>query len=282
MQTSGLKIKIKPSLVIMYMLLIFGAFLSLFPFYWLVVMATNSSSAFMKYPPVLVFGGQFMNNVHNLFSSIKFGLAMKNTIIVSLVKTVSGVFFCSMASFYFAKFEFPGRKFLFGLCMFTMMIPPQLNMIPQLVIMNKIGWLSTLKALIIPGLIPAFGIYWMNQYCCGAIHDDLLNSARIDGCSTFGLYRHVGFPIIMPGSAFLFIYIFMDSWNDYLWPLIVTSNASKNTLQVALAQLQGAYNSTDYGMVMCGVMLATLPLFIIFLLCSKQFTADIAAGSIKD
>ena len=120
----------------------------------------------MKYPPVLVFGGQFMNNVHNLFSSIKFGLAMKNTIIVSLVKTVGGVFFCSMASFYFAKFEFPGRKFLFGLCMFTMMIPPQLNMIPQLVIMNKIGWLSTLKALIIPGLIPAFGIYWMNQYCC--------------------------------------------------------------------------------------------------------------------
>ena len=282
MKTIAKKKHIKPSLVLMYVLLILGALISLFPFYWLVVMATNNSSAFMKYPPVLTFGGQFLKNLTNLLSTIRFGTAMKNTIIVSTVRTVGGVFFCSMAAFYFAKFKFPGRRLLFAFCMFTMMIPPQLNMIPQLVLMNKLGWLSTLRALIVPGLIPAFGVYWMNQYCCGAIHDDLINSARIDGCGTFGLYCHVGFPIIMPGSAFLFIYIFMDSWNDYLWPLIVINDSSKNTLQVALAQLQGAYNSTDYGMVMCGVMLATLPLFVIFLLCSKQFTADIAAGSIKD
>jgi len=163
----------------------------------------------------------------------------------------------------------------------TMMIPPQLNLIPQLIIMNKLGWLSTFKALILPGLIPAFGIYWMNQYCIGSIHDDLIHSARIDGCGTFGLFLHVGLPIMVPGCAFLCIYIFMDSWNDYLWPLIVTNDSRRNTLQVALAQLQGAYNSTDYGMVMCGVLLATLPLFIIFLLFSRQFTADITAGAIK-
>ena len=147
--------------------------------------------------------------------------------------------------------------------------------------MNKFGWLSTFKALILPGLIPAFGIYWMNQYCIGSIHDDLIHSARIDGCGTFGLFLHVGLPIMVPGCAFLCIYIFMDSWNDYLWPLIVTNDSRRNTLQVALAQLQGAYNSTDYGMVMCGVLLATLPLFIIFLLFSRQFTADITAGAIK-
>lgn len=268
--------------VIMYILIIFGAVISLFPFYWLTVMATNDSSAFMRYPPVLSFGGQFMANVTNLMDNVNFSTAMINTFIVAIVKTFGGVFFCSLSAFYFAKFDFPGKKVLFAFCMLTMMIPPQLNMIPQLIIMNKIGWLSTLRALIIPGLIPAFGIYWMNQYCTGAIHDDLLNSARIDGCGTFGLYLHVGLPIIIPGCAFLCIYIFMDSWNDYLWPLIVTSDSSKNTLQVALAQLQGAYNSTDYGMVMCGVLLATLPLFVIFLLFSKQFTADIAAGAIKD
>lgn len=274
--------KFKPSRGVMYVLLILGALISLFPFYWLTVMATNNSAAFMRYPPVMLFGDQFLVNIRNLLNNVNFGTAMLNTLFVASVKTVGGVFFCSLAAFYFSKFEFPGRKWLFAFCLFTMMIPPQLNMIPQLVIMNKIGWLSTLRALIVPGMIPAFGVYWMNQYCTGAIHDDLLNSARIDGCSTFGLYRHVGLPIIIPGCAFLCIYIFMDSWNDYLWPLIVTSNSKKNTLQIALAQLQGAYNSTDYGMVMCGVLLATLPLFVFFMLFSKQFMSDLAAGAVKD
>ena len=274
--------RIRISKIVMYVLIVFGAIISLFPFYWLAVMATNDSSAFMRYPPVLTFGGQLLTNVKNLFDNVNFGTAMANTFFVAIIKTFGGVFFCSLYAFYFAKFQFPGKKWMFAFCMLTMMIPPQLNMIPQLIIMNKIGWLSTLRALIVPGLVPAFGIYWMNQYCTGAIHDDLLNSARIDGCGTFGLYLHVGLPIIIPGCAFLCIYIFMDSWNDYLWPLIVTSDSRKNTLQVALAQLQGAYNSTDYGMVMCGVLLATLPLFVMFLLFSKQFTADIAAGAIKD
>ncbi len=274
--------RIRISKIVMYVLIVFGAIISLFPFYWLAVMATNDSSAFMRYPPVLTFGGQLLTNVKNLFDNVNFGTAMANTFFVAIIKTFGGVFFCSLCAFYFAKFQFPGKKRMFAFCMLTMMIPPQLNMIPQLIIMNKIGWLSTLRALIVPGLVPAFGIYWMNQYCTGAIHDDLLNSARIDGCGTFGLYLHVGLPIIIPGCAFLCIYIFMDSWNDYLWPLIVTSDSRKNTLQVALAQLQGAYNSTDYGMVMCGVLLATLPLFVMFLLFSKQFTADIAAGAIKD
>ena len=274
--------RIRISKIVMYVLIVFGAIISLFPFYWLAVMATNDSSAFMRYPPVLTFGGQLLTNVKNLFDNVNFGTAMANTFFVAIINTFGGVFFCSLCAFYFAKFLFPGKKWMFAFCMLTMMIPPQLNMIPQLIIMNKIGWLSTLRALIVPGLVPAFGIYWMNQYCTGAIHDDLLNSARIDGCGTFGLYLHVGLPIIIPGCAFLCIYIFMDSWNDYLWPLIVTSDSRKNTLQVALAQLQGAYNSTDYGMVMCGVLLATLPLFVMFLLFSKQFTADIAAGAIKD
>ena len=274
--------RIRISKIVMYVLIVFGAIISLFPFYWLAVMATNDSSAFMRYPPVLTFGGQLLTNVKNLFDNVNFGTAMANTFFVAIIKTFGGVFFCSLCAFYFAKFQFPGKKWMFAFCMLTMMIPPQLNMIPQLIIMNKIGWLSTLRALIVPGLVPAFGIYWMNQYCTGAIHDDLLNSARIDGCGTFGLHLHVGLPIIIPGCAFLCIYIFMDSWNDYLWPLIVTSDSRKNTLQVALAQLQGAYNSTDYGMVMCGVLLATLPLFVMFLLFSKQFTADIAAGAIKD
>ena len=187
--------RIRISKIVMYVLIVFGAIISLFPFYWLAVMATNDSSAFMRYPPVLTFGGQLLTNVKNLFDNVNFGTAMANTFFVAIIKTFGGVFFCSLCAFYFAKFQFPGKKWMFAFCMLTMMIPPQLNMIPQLIIMNKIGWLSTLRALIVPGLVPAFGIYWMNQYCTGAIHDDLLNSARIDGCGTFGLYLHVGLPM---------------------------------------------------------------------------------------
>ena len=139
------------SKILLYGFIILGALVSLFPFYWLAVMATNSSAAFMRFPPVMVFGGQFMTNMTNLLSSIQFGRAMFNTFVVAVCKTAGGVFFCSLASFYFAKFKFPGRRFLFALCLVTMMIPPQLNLIPQLIIMNKLGWLSTFKALILPG-----------------------------------------------------------------------------------------------------------------------------------
>ena len=130
------------SKILLYGFIILGALVSLFPFYWLAVMATNSSAAFMRFPPVMVFGGQFMTNMTNLLSSIQFGRAMFNTFVVAVCKTAGGVFFCSLASFYFAKFKFPGRRFLFALCLVTMMIPPQLNLIPQLIIMNKLGWLS--------------------------------------------------------------------------------------------------------------------------------------------
>ena len=149
----------------------------------------------MRFPPVMVFGGQFMTNMTNLLNSIQFGRAMFNTFVVAVCKTVGGVFFCSLASFYFAKFQFPGRRFLFALCLVTMMIPPQLNLIPQLIIMNKLGWLSTFKALILPGLIPAFGIFWMNQYCTGSIHDDLINSARIDGAAPLACSCTWGCPL---------------------------------------------------------------------------------------
>lgn len=205
-----------------------------------------------------------------------------NSLIVSGARTGLALFFCSMTAFYFAKFEFPGRKFLYSFLLMTMMIPQQLLMIPQLIMMGKLGWISTLKALIIPNMIPAFGVFWMTQYCQGAIHDDLLNAGRIDGCGTFRLFWNIGFPITIPGLSFLAIHTFVTSWNDFLWPLIVLNDQKVYTVQVALGQLQGMFTKTDYGAVMCGTLLATLPIVIIFLICNKFFIAGIAAGGVKD
>ncbi len=267
---------------IIHFLLIIGGIISLFPFYWLIVTATRTTTDFMKFPPVLIPGKQLLNNIQNLFKTIDFWGSFMNTIFVATITTLCVVFFCSMAGFFFAKFEFPGKKFLFSLLMATMMIPSQLSLVPSFIIMQKIGWVQSFKALIIPSIANAFGIFWVKQYTEGAIHDDLLNSGRIDGCSNFRLYWNIGLPILKPAIAFLAIFTFMGAWNNYLWPMVVISDPKKYVIQVALAQLNGVHKDTDYAMVMSGTLLATIPLILIFLTFSKQFISDIAAGAIKD
>lgn len=270
------------SRIVFYFFVVLWAVISLFPFYWLCVMATRTSAEFFRYPPIMIPGGSLIDNALALFDTINFPLAIWNTLVVATVKTAAALFFCSMAAFYFAKFQFPGRKLLYTLLLMTMMIPTQLLMIPQLIMMGKLGWISTLRALIIPNMIPAFGVFWMTQYCQGAIHEDLINAGRIDGCGTFRLFWNIGFPITIPGLAFLAIHTFLNTWNDFLWPLIVLNDQKVFTVQVALGQLQGMHTKTDYGAVMCGTLLATLPIVVIFLLCNRFFIAGIAAGGVKD
>lgn len=266
----------------LHLLLAIGAFISLLPFYWLFVMSTRKATEFMRYPPIFIPGDRLFINVTNLVHAINFGGSMLNTLFVAGVKTLGTIFFCAMAGFYFAKFKFPGNKGLFAFLLLTMMIPGQLTLVPMLVEMQAFGWVSTFKALIVPGLVGAFGIFWMRQYADGAIHDDLLNSGRIDGCNTFRLFWNIGFPILLPGISFLAIFTFMGAWNDYLWPLIVINDPNKYIIQVELQQLNGVYNQTDYGMVMAGTFLAMLPLIIIFLIFNKQIVGGIAEGAIKD
>jgi cellobiose transport system permease protein len=146
--------------------------------------------------------------------------------------------------------------------------------------MAHIGWVGSLPALIVPGAVNAFGIFWMRQYIQGAVHDDLLDAGRLDGCNFFRLYRQVAIPVLRPALAFLGIFTFVTVWNDYLWPLVVLVNPHRLTLQVALSQLNGLYN-TDYSMVMAGTLMATVPLILVFLLGARQFIANLAAGAIK-
>lgn len=272
----------KISTMVFYLCVLLWAGVSLFPFYWLCVMATRTSAEFFRYPPIMVPGGSLFANAAALFDTVDFPLAIWNTLLVATNKTFLALFFCSMTAFYFSKFRFPGKKFLYTFLMVTMMIPTQLLMIPQLIMMGNLGWISTLKALVIPNMIPAFGIFWMTQYCQGAIHEDLINAGRIDGCGTFRLFWNIGLPITVPGLAFLAIHTFLNTWNDFLWPLIVLNDQKVFTVQVALGQLQGMHTKTDYGAVMCGTLLATLPIVLIFLLCNKFFIAGIAAGGVKD
>lgn len=265
--------------IFVHTFLLIGVIVSIFPFYWLVVMSTNETSAIFSFPPKLVFGDHFLTNYNNVMSNIDFYRALLNTLFIAIISCVLQLFFNSLTGFTFSKFKFPGSKVLFYLMMLTMMIPAQMLLVPQFIIMKEIGWLGSYKALIIPGMASAFGIFWIRQYAL-AIHDELLEAATIDGCTKFGLYWRVALPILRPALAFLAITTFMGVWEDYLWPLVILTDTSKFTLTLTLQQLKSVHTG-DYSMVMTGTFLATLPVMIFFLVVSRQFIAGIMEGAVK-
>ncbi|MPY60815.1 carbohydrate ABC transporter permease [Streptomyces spongiae] len=267
--------------VALHAVLVIGLLLSAFPFYWAVIMSTHTSSEIFSYPPKLLPGSHFLQNVRSLFDNIGFFGSMFNSLLVAVSVTFLVLFFDSLAAFVFAKFEFPGRGLLFALLMAIFMVPTQLAIIPQFVIMAKIGWIGSMTALIVPAAANAFGIFWMRQYMRSAIHDELLDASKLDGANFLRQYWHVALPVVRPGLAFLGIFTFMGQWNDYAWPLIALTNPDNVTLQVALSQLNGVHGTTDYGMVMTGALLALIPLLIVFAVGAKQIIADLGKGAIR-
>lgn len=257
-----------------------GAVVVVFPYYWLVVMATNTTSDIFTSPPKFTFGPLLFDNIAQVLSRIDFFGSLLNTFIVAVATTVLVLFFDSLAAFAFAKYRFPGRNALFGVLLATFVVPTQLAAIPQFSIMAGIGWVGDLKALIVPAAANAFGIFWMRQYCASAMPDELLEAARMDGCGFFRTYWSIALPILRPALAFLGIFTFMSAWNDYFWPLIVMVDSRNVTLQVALSQLNGLYG-TDYSLVMAGTLLAILPLLVVFLIGARHFIKNIAAGAVK-
>ncbi|MFF3327946.1 carbohydrate ABC transporter permease [Streptomyces sp. NPDC002888] len=261
--------------------LIVGVLLSAFPFYWAVIMSTHTTTEIFSYPPKLLPGTHFLDNVRSLFDNIDFFGSMFNSLLVASAVTFLVLFFDSLAAFVFAKFEFPGRKVLFALLMLIFMVPTQLQVIPQFVIMAKIGWIGSMTALIVPAAANAFGIFWMRQYMRSAIHDELLDASKLDGAGFLRQYWHVALPVVRPGLAFLGIFTFMGQWNDYAWPLIALTNPDNVTLQVALSQLNGVHGTTDYGMVMTGALLALVPLLIVFAVGARQIIGDLGKGAVR-
>ncbi len=257
-----------------------GAVISLFPLYWLFVMASNTTSDIYKSPPTFVPGSHLWENIAKVFSRIDFGGSLINTLIVASSVTVLVLLLDSLAAFAFAKFHFPLRNLLFGITLVTFMLPMQLAIIPQFITMTSLGWVGHLQALIVPAAANAFGIFWLRQYISSAVPDELVDAAALDGAGFFRQYLLVCLPMIRPGLGFLGIYTFIGSWNDYMWPLTVLTDPHRLTLQVALAQLNTAFGQ-DYSMVMAGALLAILPLLIVFLLGARQFIGNIAQGALK-
>lgn len=267
-------------MVLGHAVLMFGVLITVFPFYWMFVMASNTTGDIFAYPPKLIPGSHLWENMNKVFDGTDFWGSMGITIVAAVATTFLVLFFDSLAAFAFAKYQFPGRTVLFWIVLATFMIPMQLALVPQFVTLAWLGWVGSLKALIIPGAANAFGIFWMRQYAQGAIADELIHAAKVDGAGFFRQWWTVGLPVLRPGLAFLGIFTFFTIWNDYLWPLIVMTDPGKLTLQVAVQQLNGIYTS-DQSMVIAGAFMSVIPLIGVFLIGARHFIANLAAGAMK-
>lgn len=264
----------------LYIFLVLAAVVSIFPFYWMFVIGSNTNAEVNKIPPALIPGPNFVENALKVFERINFFGSIFNSFIISTAITIAVLFFCSLAGFAFAKINFKGKNFFFIFLLATMMVPPQLGLIPSFMIISFLDWVDTLQAVIVPGMVNAFGVFFMRQYIASSIPDDLMEAAKIDGCGNFRIYWNIAIPAIKPAFATLGIITYMHSWNDFLWPLVVLKDKSAHTIQIALRTLNDAY-TTDYPMILAGTFMATIPILIIFLIFNKQFIAGITEGAVK-
>ncbi|KHE68715.1 carbohydrate ABC transporter permease, partial [Halobacillus sp. BBL2006] len=250
------------------------------PFYWMFVMATRPSAAYNSIPPTILPGGMLVENFQKVLDTIPFFQAMWNTILLCTTVTLAVLIISSLAGYAFAKFEFPGKNFLFICILLTMVIPPQLGLIPQYYLISQLGWLDTLLGAGVLFLLNPLGIFLMRQYISQSVPDELMEAAKLDGCSNFRIYWSIVLPIIKPAFATLGIIVFTLVWGEFLWQFTVLRDPSSYTLQVALASLNNAFR-VDFGMLLSGVFWATVPLIVIFLIFNKWFISSITEGSIK-
>ena len=265
-----------------YVALALITFLSIFPFYWMFVVSSNTNAEISKSPPSLIPGGRFLIVAQKVLSAegVYFNTALMNTFIVGISVAVAQVVFSAFAGFAFAKLNFKGRKFFILFIVGTMMLPSQLGIIPLFILIKNLQMIDTLYALIVPALVTAFGVFWMRQIIDAQVPNELLEAASIDGASVPRIFFGIVLPIIRQSSFVLGLFAFLASWNDYLWPTIVLQSPQNFTLQVALTQLKPMYG-LDYALQMGGAFLATAPLLILFIFVGRKLVSGVMDGAVK-
>ncbi|MFX0593847.1 carbohydrate ABC transporter permease [Melissospora conviva] len=263
-----------------YLALIIGIVLSIFPIVWSFIIASKDSSAVYEMPPVP--GSQLLENVSRMLANedaaFLYGLA--NSFVVSAVVTISVLFTSTLAGFAFAKLRFRGREGLLLGIVLTMMVPTQLGIIPLYLMMVQLQWAGTLQAVIVPFMVQGFGVFMMRQYAASAISDELIEAARIDGCSTWRVYWNIVLPALRPAIGILGLLTFMQTWNEFLWPFVVLT-PNTPTVQYSLKILSAGVYSQDYAVLFAGTALATLPLLLVFVLFGRQIIGGIMEGAVK-
>lgn len=267
--------------VITYLILAIMVIISLFPFYFMFISATNSNREILAAPPSMLPGRHLLDNMEKLNKKIDIGRVLFNSLFVAICYTILSVLISSMAGYALVKYRFKGRNALFMVIMVTMMIPAESMYIPLFTMMNKIGWANTYSSVIIPPLANAFGLFLMRQNF-SSFPTSLIEAARIDGYNEMQIFWRIVMPNMKPAVAALGIYMFNSAWNNFMWPLIILNGKKMYTFPVALAMLEGNQRSVDFGTIMLGASLTTLPIMIIFLMFQRHFIAGVMGGAVKE
>lgn len=265
--------------IITHIILIIGAFLVVMPFIWMILTSLKTLGESTQIPPKIFPSSPQWANYKEAARTLPYGKFYLNTIIYTVVTTIGQIVFCSMAGYAFARIDFPGRNIIFIVILSVLMVPGQIFLVPQFMIMNKLGLLNTITALILPGLFSAFGTFLMRQFFL-ALPKELEESAALDGCNQFQIFWKIMLPLVKPGIVALAISAALYCWNSLMWPLIVNTSMGKMTLSAGLASLQGQH-STNYPVMMAGTVLAIWPMIVTFILFQKQFIEGIASSGIK-
>lgn len=262
-----------------YLLLTVVGVLMVMPFVWMLSTSLKDAGAVFSYPPQWIPNPVVWQNYVSAWNSAPFGRFFFNSMFVACGVTFGQVFTSSLAAYAFARIEFPGRDRLFFVYLGTMMIPGQVTMIPVFSILKQIGWLDTYKALIIPAIFTAYGTFMLRQFFL-TIPKELEEAAVMDGFNRWEIYYKIILPLSKPALATLSTFVFLGSWNEFMWPLIVTSSLEMKTLPVGLQAFQGMY-STDWTLLMAASTIVLIPVLIVYMFNQRFMTKGIVMTGLK-
>lgn len=266
--------------VVAHVVMYAAALLTIAPFVWMVLTSFKDISEIFSYPPTWWPEEFTLDNYVATFNAAPFGRFYLNSLFVATTVTIGQLVTCSMAAYAFARMEFWGRDALFYVFLATMMVPLHVTMIPSFMILHWLGLIDTYGALIIPGLASAFGTFLLRQFFL-SIPKELEEAAFLDGCGRFRVLWQIIVPLARPALATLAIFTFMGVFNDFIWALVVINSEDLYTVQLGLAIFRDRY-STEWGSLMAGSVVATLPILIVFFLAQKHFIQGIALSGLKD
>lgn len=262
-----------------YVIAVSLAVMAMIPFVWMISTSFKSRGALMAIPIEWIPENPTWAAYDKVFSKFPFARTIINSLYISVSYTVITLLSAAMAAFAFAKIRFPGNEILFRCYLATMMIPTQVTMIPLFVIMNKIGLMDSYASVISPSIFRPFAVFMLVQQM-RTIPNDYLDAAKIDGASIFTVFGRVVLPLCSSSLATLSITTFMESWNDYLWPLLMLTDKNKMTLPIALSTLNGQY-ATEYNVLMAGSLISMIPIIVIYICAQKYFKNGMMSGGIK-
>jgi len=265
--------------VLTYIVLTVFLLLVITPFVWMILGSLKTQGELLQVPPTWLPDAPTLDNFRRLFDR-PFGRFFTNSALVAVAVTAGNLLLSSMFGYALAHLRFPFKKLLFVLVLGCLMIPGLVTFIPQYVLVVNLGLADTLPALILPFLVQPFSVFLMRQFFLG-LPRELLEAGRIDGVGEIAIFFRIYLPLAGPAFATLGILTFLGSWNNFLWPLVVSSSESTYTLPVALALISTGQNETDYGLLLAGATLIVLPILVVFLFFQRHFIQGIASTGIK-